>query len=222
MEPFLRHTGDVLPVDLAHVDTDQIVPKQFLKRIERTGYGAFLFYNWRYRPDGTPDPSCLLNDPAYAKASILLARENFGSGSSREHAVWAIRDYGFRAVIAPSFADIFYTNAVKNGLLPVRLSPGGGGALPPCAPRPPYPHRGLGGAGSSRRARRGRGAEGTPVVFVCDFPRGKGPPHERTRRHRPHGTPSRRHRTLRARTGRLPEFCLSDAARIVRDDSGVQ
>ncbi|PTQ51089.1 MAG: 3-isopropylmalate dehydratase small subunit [Brockia lithotrophica] len=123
MEPFLRHTGDVLPVDRAHVDTDQIVPKQFLKRIERTGYGAFLFYNWRYRPDGTPDPSCLLNDPAYAKASILLARENFGSGSSREHAVWAIRDYGFRAVIAPSFADIFYTNAVKNGLLPVRLSP---------------------------------------------------------------------------------------------------
>jgi 3-isopropylmalate/(R)-2-methylmalate dehydratase small subunit len=110
-------------MDRANVDTDQIIPKQFLKRIERSGYGPFLFYDWRYLDDGkTPDPEFELNRPAAAGASILLARRNFGSGSSREHAVWAIENYGFRVVIAPSFADIFYNNCFKNGVLPIRLS----------------------------------------------------------------------------------------------------
>ncbi|MBE3563478.1 MAG: 3-isopropylmalate dehydratase small subunit [Hydrogenibacillus schlegelii] len=122
MQPFDVHRGLVVPLDRPNVDTDQIIPKQFLKRIERTGFGDFLFYHWRFRPDGTPDPAFVLNDPAYRGATVLLARENFGSGSSREHAAWALRDYGFRAVLAPSFADIFYNNAVKNGLLPAQLS----------------------------------------------------------------------------------------------------
>jgi 3-isopropylmalate/(R)-2-methylmalate dehydratase small subunit len=110
-------------MDRSAVDTDQIIPKQFLKRIERTGYGPFLFYDWRYEDDGkTPRPDFELNRPQFAGASILLARRNFGCGSSREHAVWAIENYGFRAVIAPSFADIFYNNCFKNGVLPIRLS----------------------------------------------------------------------------------------------------
>ncbi|MGB9688173.1 3-isopropylmalate dehydratase small subunit [Thermogutta sp.] len=121
MQPFVRHTGLVVPLDRSDVDTDQIIPKQFLKRIERTGFGQFLFYDWRYLEDGTPNPDFILNRPEYQGATILLARRNFGCGSSREHAPWALVDYGFRAIIAPSFADIFYNNSLKNGLLPVRL-----------------------------------------------------------------------------------------------------
>jgi 3-isopropylmalate/(R)-2-methylmalate dehydratase small subunit len=110
-------------MDRANVDTDQIIPKQFLKRIERSGYGPFLFYDWRYQADGkTPNPDFELNQPKAKGASILLARRNFGCGSSREHAVWAIENYGFRVVIAPTFADIFYNNCFKNGVLPIRLS----------------------------------------------------------------------------------------------------
>jgi len=109
-------------IDRANIDTDQIIPKQFLKRIERSGYGRFLFYDWRYAEDGTPNADFPLNDPRYAGASILVAGANFGCGSSREHAPWSLYDYGFRAVIAPSFADIFYNNSLKNGLLPVVLS----------------------------------------------------------------------------------------------------
>ena len=123
MQPFTTHTGLVATMDRANVDTDQIIPKQFLKRIERTGYGPFLFYDWRYLDDGkTPNPSFELNQPKAQGATILLARRNFGCGSSREHAVWAIENYGFRVVIAPSFADIFYNNCFKNGVLPIRLS----------------------------------------------------------------------------------------------------
>jgi 3-isopropylmalate/(R)-2-methylmalate dehydratase small subunit len=122
MKPFGIHTGTVVPLDRANVDTDQIIPKQFLKRIERTGFGEFLFYDWRFRPTGEPDSSFVLNDPRYRKASILVAGKNFGCGSSREHAPWALEDYGFRAIIAPSFADIFANNCMKNGLLPVTLS----------------------------------------------------------------------------------------------------
>ena len=121
MQPFQVHTGKAAPLDRANVDTDQIIPKQFLKRIERSGYGQFLFYDWRYLPDSKPDPSFVLNRPAYAGASILIAGKNFGCGSSRDHAPWALLDYGFRAIIAPSFADIFANNCTKNGLLPVVL-----------------------------------------------------------------------------------------------------
>ena len=122
MEPFTRHTGIVAAMDRANVDTDQIIPKQFLKRIERTGFGQYLFFDWRFKDDGSDNPDFELNRPAAQGATILLARRNFGSGSSREHAVWSLADYGFRAVIAPSFADIFYNNCFKNGLLPVALS----------------------------------------------------------------------------------------------------
>jgi 3-isopropylmalate/(R)-2-methylmalate dehydratase small subunit len=121
MKAFVKHTGLVAAMDRANVDTDQIIPKQFLKRIERTGFGQFLFQDWRRREDGSDDPQFELNQPRYRGATILLARRNFGCGSSREHAPWALEDYGFRAVIAPSFADIFYNNCFKNGLLPVRL-----------------------------------------------------------------------------------------------------
>ncbi|NLH98679.1 MAG: 3-isopropylmalate dehydratase small subunit, partial [Chthonomonadales bacterium] len=117
MEAFVRHTGLAAPLDRANVDTDQIVPKQFLKRIGRTGFGEVLFYDWRYMPDGTPNPDFVLNRPAYAGASILVAGRNFGCGSSREHAPWAIREFGFRAIIAPSFADIFRNNCLRNGLV---------------------------------------------------------------------------------------------------------
>ncbi|MFM7033989.1 MAG: 3-isopropylmalate dehydratase small subunit [Planctomycetia bacterium] len=122
MEPFISHSGIVAPLDRANVDTDQIIPKQFLKRIERTGFGQFLFFDWRFRPDGSPDPDFELNRPELAGASILLARRNFGCGSSREHAPWALADYGFKVVIAPTFADIFYSNCFQNGMLPIRLS----------------------------------------------------------------------------------------------------
>lgn len=122
MEPFRQHTGIVVPLDRVNVDTDQIIPKQFLKRIERTGFGQFLFNDWRFTPDGKPNPDFILNAPRYRGASILLAAKNFGCGSSREHAPWALGDYGFRAVIAPSFADIFSNNCVKNGLLTVVLT----------------------------------------------------------------------------------------------------
>jgi 3-isopropylmalate/(R)-2-methylmalate dehydratase small subunit len=121
MRPFREHTGIVTPLDRSGVDTDQIIPKQFLKRIERTGYGEFLFYDWRYTGDGKPQPDFVLNQPQYSGASVLIAGKNFGCGSSREHAAWALSDYGFRVIIAPSFADIFSTNAGNNGLLLVRL-----------------------------------------------------------------------------------------------------
>jgi len=122
MQPFSLHTGLVATMDRANVDTDQIIPKQFLKRIERTGFGQYLFFDWRFHEDGTDNPDFELNRPEFAGATILVARRNFGSGSSREHAVWALADYGFRSVIAPSFADIFYNNCFKNGILPVVLA----------------------------------------------------------------------------------------------------
>src|SRR5437667_589729 len=119
MQPFRVHQGLIAPLDRANVDTDQIIPKQFLKRIERTGFGEFLFYDWRHASGGD---QFVLDEPRYRGASILLAGKNFGCGSSREHAVWALADFGFRAVIAPSFADIFANNSVKNGFLTVVLS----------------------------------------------------------------------------------------------------
>jgi 3-isopropylmalate/(R)-2-methylmalate dehydratase small subunit len=121
VEKFTSHTGKPVAIDRANIDTDQIIPKQFLKRIERSGYGEFLFYDWRFNSNGTPVPDFSLNDPKYRSASILIAGANFGCGSSREHAPWSLYDYGFRSVIAPSFADIFYNNSLKNGLLPVAL-----------------------------------------------------------------------------------------------------
>jgi 3-isopropylmalate/(R)-2-methylmalate dehydratase small subunit len=119
MVPFRVHTGSVAPLERANVDTDQIIPKQFLKRIERTGFGQFLFYDWRFNDDGSLKNEFVLNEPRYRGASILVAEKNFGCGSSREHAPWALADFGFRAVVAPSFADIFANNCLKNGLLPV-------------------------------------------------------------------------------------------------------
>src|SRR5215208_168473 len=124
MNAFRRHTGLVAPLDRANVDTDQIIPKQFLKRIERTGFGEFLFYDWRYLRDGRPNPSFVLNQPRYEGASILVAGKNFGCGSSREHAPWALGEFGFRVIIAPSFADIFANNCFKNGMLPIMLPAG--------------------------------------------------------------------------------------------------
>ena len=121
MQPFVSHTGRVAALGRANVDTDQIIPKQFLKRIERTGFGAFLFYDWRHQSDGTPNPEFELNRAESLGATVLLAGENFGCGSSREHAPWALADFGFRTIIAPSFADIFYSNCIQNGLLPVVL-----------------------------------------------------------------------------------------------------
>lgn len=122
MEPFVTLTALAAPLDRANVDTDAIIPKQFLKTIKRTGLGVSLFYDWRYLPDGkTPNPDFILNQPRYQGARILVSRQNFGSGSSREHAPWALLDYGFRVVLAPSFADIFYNNCFKNGILPIRL-----------------------------------------------------------------------------------------------------
>ena len=117
MQPFRVHTGLAVPLDRANVDTDQIIPKQFLKRVERTGFGQFLFYDWRFAPDGSEKPDFVLNERRYRGASVLIAGKNFGCGSSREHAPWALADYGFRAIIAPSFADIFTTNCAKNGIV---------------------------------------------------------------------------------------------------------
>jgi 3-isopropylmalate/(R)-2-methylmalate dehydratase small subunit len=121
MEPFVKIKGLVATLDRVNVDTDQIIPKQFLKRIERTGYGQFLFFDWRLNEDGSPNPDFELNAPQFKGASILLTRDNFGCGSSREHAPWALLDYGFYSILAPSFADIFYNNCFKNGMLPVQL-----------------------------------------------------------------------------------------------------
>jgi 3-isopropylmalate/(R)-2-methylmalate dehydratase small subunit len=121
MEPFRKLTGVVAPLDRVNVDTDQIIPKQFLKRIERRGFEDALFYDWRFLADGSPNPDFSLNQPGYEGASVLVAGRNFGCGSSREHAPWALLDYGFRAVIAPSFADIFRNNCFQNGILPIEL-----------------------------------------------------------------------------------------------------
>jgi 3-isopropylmalate/(R)-2-methylmalate dehydratase small subunit len=121
MGPFTKLTGVVAPLPRVNVDTDQIIPAQFLKRTERTGYGEFLFYAWRYLPDGTPNPDFELNRPGYEGAQVLVSGRNFGSGSSREHAVWALHGYGFRVIIAPKFADIFHNNCIQNGILPVVL-----------------------------------------------------------------------------------------------------
>ena len=122
MQSFRTLTSLAMPLDRTNVDTDQIIPKQFLKRIERTGYGDFLFFDWRQTPSGDPIPDFVLNDPRYKGAQILIAGKNFGCGSSREHAAWALSDYGVRCVIAPTFADIFFSNAGKNGILLVKLS----------------------------------------------------------------------------------------------------
>src|SRR5690242_2573276 len=122
MQPISTHTGLVMPLDRVNVDTDQMVPKQFLKALTRQGFGRNLFYDWRYLPGEVPNPEFVLNLPRYRAASVLLARANFGCGSSREHAPWALEDWGFRVIIAPSFADIFYNNCFKNGMLPIVLS----------------------------------------------------------------------------------------------------
>jgi len=122
LTPFVRYSGKCAALPRANVDTDQIIPKQFLKRVERTGFGPALFYDWRFRPDGSENPDFELNRPEAAGATILIAGANFGCGSSREHAVWALAEYGFRAVVAPSFADIFTANCCQNGVAPVRLS----------------------------------------------------------------------------------------------------
>ena len=122
MKPFTMHQGRVAPLDRVNVDTDQIIPKQFLKRIERTGFGQYVFYDWRFGVDGKKNPDFVLDDPRYEGASVLVAGRNFGCGSSREHAVWALADFGFRAVISSSFADIFANNCAKNGFLAVQLS----------------------------------------------------------------------------------------------------
>jgi 3-isopropylmalate/(R)-2-methylmalate dehydratase small subunit len=141
MTPFTVHTGTVAALPRVNVDTDQIIPKQFLKRVERTGFGPALFHDWRYRADGTPDPAFALNHPRAAGATILLAGANFGCGSSREHAPWALGEYGFRAIIAESFADIFFDNCCQNGILPVRLSPGEVGELFRRSEAGPGPYR---------------------------------------------------------------------------------
>ena len=122
MEPIRIIKSKATPLDMANIDTDQIIPKQFLKLVQRTGYGNYLFYDWRFDKNGKLKPNFVLNDPKYQGREILVTRDNFGSGSSREHAVWALEDYGFKAIIAPSFADIFYSNCFKNGILPIKLS----------------------------------------------------------------------------------------------------
>lgn len=123
LEPFKNHRGFVVPLDRANVDTDQIIPKQFLKLIQKSGYGKYLFFDWRFDVDGNERPEFILNNPAYKDTSILLTRGNFGCGSSREHAVWALVDYGFKAIVGEKpFADIFYNNCIRNGLLPIALN----------------------------------------------------------------------------------------------------
>jgi len=124
MQKFTHIKGIVAPLDRQNVDTDQIIPKQFLKRIERTGYEDGLFFDWRFKEDGSPNPDFELNKPRYRGASILIARDNFGCGSSREHAPWALDNYGFRCIVAPSYADIFYNNCFNNGMLPIQLDAG--------------------------------------------------------------------------------------------------
>jgi 3-isopropylmalate/(R)-2-methylmalate dehydratase small subunit len=122
MEPFQDIRSRLIPFDMTNVDTDQIIPKQFLKLIQKTGYGGFLFYDWRFDRAGNPKKDFVLNEPKYKERQVLLTRDNFGCGSSREHAVWALHDYGIRVVVAPSFADIFYNNCFKKGLLPIRVT----------------------------------------------------------------------------------------------------
>lgn len=121
MEAISRHEGKVYPLNRSHVDTDQIIPKQFLKRIERTGFGQFVFHNWRFHEDGTKRENFDMDDPKYDGSSVLVAGENFGCGSSREHAPWALLDYGYKVIIAPSFADIFFSNALKNGIILIEM-----------------------------------------------------------------------------------------------------
>ncbi|MDH5717393.1 MAG: 3-isopropylmalate dehydratase small subunit [Spirochaetia bacterium] len=121
MKPFEKITSNICPLDISNIDTDQIIPKQFLKRVERTGFGKYLFYDWRYNKDKTENTDFNLNKPYFKNAKILLARENFGCGSSREHAPWALKDYGFEVIIASSYADIFYNNCFQNGILPIIL-----------------------------------------------------------------------------------------------------
>ena len=122
MDAFTKHTGVAVPLNRPNIDTDAIIPKQFLKRIERTGFGQFLFYDWRFKDDGSINPDFILNKDVFKDATILVARDNFGCGSSREHAPWSLLDYGFKVIIAPSFADIFYNNSLKNGILLIELS----------------------------------------------------------------------------------------------------
>ena len=129
MDPFTKHTGIVVPMDRVNVDTDQIIPKQFLKRIERTGFGEFLFFNWRFNDDGSLNSEFILNQPQYTSSSILVTGRNFGSGSSREHAPWALLDYGFRCIISPSFADIFHKNCLENGIVPANVTENDAGLL---------------------------------------------------------------------------------------------
>ncbi|WP_066173310.1 3-isopropylmalate dehydratase small subunit [Bacillus marinisedimentorum] len=138
MEKFKEHTGNTFPLDRSNVDTDQIIPKQFLKRIERTGFGEFLFFHWRFDEEGSLRDDFSLNDPEYSDASILIGGDNFGCGSSREHAPWSLGDFGFKVIIAPSFADIFYNNCVKNGILPVVLAEKEMDQLMEKAANPPY------------------------------------------------------------------------------------
>ena len=188
-------TSAAVPLPRPNVDTDQIIPKQFLKRIERTGYGDFLFFDWRRLQDGPqagqPDPAFILNNPAYSGAQILIAGKNFGCGSSREHAAWALTDYGFLAVIAPSFADIFFSNAGKNGMVLVRLPEADVELLTARStanpahqhhhqPRSPDRHR---------RPRLQRPLRHRPIPQIL--------PAQRPRRHRPHPAPRRRPRRLR-------------------------
>ena len=123
MKKFTKITSTITPFDKANVDTDQIIPKQFLKLVQKTGFGKYLFYNWRFDTDGNPKKDFILNESKYSDSQILVTNENFGCGSSREHAVWALKDYGFLVIIAPSFADIFYSNCFKNGVLPIQISP---------------------------------------------------------------------------------------------------
>lgn len=122
MEPFIKIKSIATPLDKVNVDTDQIIPKQFLKLVQKTGFGQYLFYDWRYEKDGTEKKDFVLNEQKYKNSKILLARNNFGCGSSREHAAWALLDFGFRAVLSTSFADIFYNNCFKNGILPIKVS----------------------------------------------------------------------------------------------------
>ena len=154
MQPFSVHTGRAVSLPRANVDTDQIIPKQFLKRIERTGFGPSLFFDWRYLPDGSPNPEFELNRPEAAGATILIAGANFGCGSSREHAPWALAEYGFRAIIAPSFADIFFGNCCQNGLLPVVLPEAQVQELLARARPRPRGYDAHGGSGGAARARR--------------------------------------------------------------------
>lgn len=133
MEAFTVYQGKTVPFMNDNIDTDQIIPKTYLKRIEKTGFGEFLFDDWRYLRDRSPNPEFVLNEPQYKSATILVTGDNFGSGSSREHAAWSLMDYGFRAIIAESYSDIFYMNAVKNGLLPIRLPKDEVKALSECA-----------------------------------------------------------------------------------------